>query len=104
LPLPVHIHALDGGSRRLFGIGVGKDHDRIFTAEFEADPLEARGRFLSNVAAGRYRTDKANAVHIRMPHQRGPDKPVAGDDIYDPIGKHAFAQFPKTETRQRRLL
>jgi hypothetical protein len=28
--------------------------------------LRPRGRFLSNVAAGRYRTDKANAVHIRM--------------------------------------
>ena len=55
-------------------------------------------------AAGRHRSDKADAAHIRMAHQRGADLAVAGEDVDDAGGENSVAQFAEPQARQRRLL
>ena len=64
LSLPVHIHALDGGCRGLFGVGIGENHNRILAAEFQADALEIGRRRFGGGSAGRYRSDEADAVPV----------------------------------------
>ena len=66
---------------------------RILAAEFETDALET-GRGLSgNDTAGRHRSDKADATHVGMAHQRGPDLAVAGDDVNDASGEYSFTHL-----------
>src|SRR6516164_5279699 len=97
LPLPVHVHALDGSHSRFLRIGVGEDDDGIFAAKLETHPLQTCRRLLGDDAAGGHRSDKADALDIRMAHQRGADLAVARHDVDDTGWEYSIAQLAQTQ-------
>jgi hypothetical protein len=66
--------------------------------------LRIVGRLFGDGPPRQHRSDKADATHIRVAHQSRTDLAVAGEDVDDPVGKNAVAQFAEPQARQRRLL
>jgi hypothetical protein len=97
LPLPVHVHALDGGHGRFLGIGVREDDDGVLAAKLQAHALEIRRGFLGDGAAGGHRPNKSNAANIRMAHKRGADLAVAGNDVDHAGGENSVTQLAQAQ-------
>src|SRR5438105_13759149 len=104
LTLPVHVHALDRGRCGFLRIGIGKNDDRILATKLEAHALEAGCSLARNRASRRHRAYEADALHVRMAHQRRAGRTAAGEDVDSPLWENAFAQLAKPQARQRRLL
>jgi len=96
LTLPVHIHALYGGCRGLFGVGIRENYNRILAA---AHALEIGRSLFGDGPAARNRSDQADAAYIRMPHQGRAGLAVAGEYIDHPAGEYAVAQFAESQAR-----
>src|SRR6202451_1421251 len=86
-------------------IGIFKNDERRFAAQFERKPLVTLRSRAANRAAHFRRPGECDLVHIGMFHKRFASRTVASHNVYHARGQsNLLADFGKCKGRQRRKL